>query len=219
MTPFTTLEGVGAPFVRDDIDTDAIIPVAWMKSTNPDYARSLFANWRWVDGAGKQELPDFVLNRDPFRRAVILVAGNNFGCGSARDHAAWALQGFGIRCVLAIGFSDIFRGNAFRSGLLPVVLPQASVDVLERQLNAGTGECQMRVDLPAQTVTGPDGASYHFEIDERRKAMLIAGLDEIGETLLDRASIDAFQRRDRLLRPWIYDPPLNAAAAREEGAR
>jgi 3-isopropylmalate/(R)-2-methylmalate dehydratase small subunit len=219
MTPFTTLEGVGAPFVHDDIDTDAIIPVPWMKSTNPDYARSLFANWRWVDGAGKQELPDFVLNREPFRRAVILIGGKNFGCGSARDHAAWALQGFGIRCVVAIGFSDIFRGNALRSGLLPVVLPKASVDALERQLNAGIGDCQMRVDLPAQTVTGPDGAGYHFEIEERSKATLIAGLDEIGETLLDRASIDAFQRRDRLLRPWIYDPPLNAVAARVEGAR
>ena len=127
MEKFIRLEGVAAPMPRDNVDTDAVIPIPWMKSVKPDYARALFANWRWKDGDGVTEIEGFLLNREPFRQAVILVAGDNFGCGSSREHAVWALAGFGIRCVIATSFGDIFFENCFKNGVLPLVLPAPRV--------------------------------------------------------------------------------------------
>jgi len=210
MTPFTTVTGIAAPIVRDDVNTDAVIPVAWMKHLEPDYARALFGNWRWVDGDGVREIPEFVLNRMPFRDARILVAGNNFGCGSAREAAALALLGFGIRCVIAAGFSDIFTENALRNGLLPITLPKETVTRLQAALVPGLN-CTMSVDLEKCEITAPDGEVLPFTIAPVRRQALLTGLDEIGLTLLDLPAIDAFQQRDRQARPWIYQPALNSA--------
>jgi 3-isopropylmalate/(R)-2-methylmalate dehydratase small subunit len=209
MDKFIRLEGIAAPMPRDNVDTDAVIPVPWMKSIRPDYARALFANWRWKDGDGVTANPDFVLNRAPFREARILVAAANFGCGSSREAAVWALQGFGIRCVLASSFGDIFYENSFKNGLLPLVQPPATLARLHAQLAAGTGGCRMAVDLEAQTLTEPDGTVQPFAIDAGRRRTLLDGLDEIGQTLLSSDVIAAFEQRDRAARPWIYDPPLN----------
>jgi 3-isopropylmalate/(R)-2-methylmalate dehydratase small subunit len=206
---FIRLSGVAAPLGRDNIDTDAVIPVPWMKSVTPDYARALFANWRWKDGAGHAALNDFILNQAPFGNARILVTGANFGCGSSREAAVWALLGFGIRCVIAPSFGDIFYENSFKNALLPVVLPQRDVSALLDLLERRAGECRMEIDLEAQTVTAPDGKVVPFMIDPGRRAALLNGLDEIGGTLVHQEAIDAFQRRDRDARPWIYDLPLN----------
>ena len=210
MEKFIRLEGVAAPMPRDNVDTDAVIPIPWMKSLAPDYARALFAAWRWKDGDGVTELGDFVLNREPFRRARVLVAGSNFACGSSREHAVWALTGFGIRCVIAPSFGDIFFDNSFKNGLLPLILPATQVKRALALLGEGAGGCRMTVDLEAQAVTFPDGEVVPFTIDAGRRRTLLLGLDEIGQSLLDMDSIDAFEQRDRQERPWIYQPPLNA---------
>lgn len=209
MTPFITVSGVAAPLARSDVDTDAVIPVPWMKAIEPDYAKALFANWRWKDGDGITEIPDFVLNQPPFRKACILVAGINFGCGSSREAAVWALQGFGIRCVIAPSFGDIFHDNAYKNGLLPLVLPEPQVGALLAALDQRVGGARMTVDLQTQTLTTPDGTALTFSIDPSRRAALLAGLDEVGVTLTHRDAIAAFQSRDRAQRPWIYDPPLD----------
>lgn len=210
MEKFVRLEGVAAPLPRDNVDTDAVIPVPWMKSVTPDYARALFANWRWQDGDGVTELPDFVLNREAFRGAVFLVSGANFGCGSSREAAVWALAGFGIRCVIAASFGDIFYENCFKNGVLPLKLPPDHLARLQVQLAEGTGGHRMAVDLEAQTLRLPDGTTLGFDIDAGRRRMLLSGLDEIGQTLLMEAELAAFEERDRRARPWIYEPPLNA---------
>lgn len=210
MEKFLRLEGVAAPLPRDNVDTDAVIPVPWMKSVAPDYARALFANWRWQDGDGVTELRAFVLNQEPFRHACILVAGSNFGCGSSREAAVWALLGFGIRCVIAPSFGDIFYENSFKNGLLPLTLPPEKVQRALALLGAGEGGCRIAIDLEAQTVAFPDREVVPFAIDAGRRGTLLRGQDEIGETLLALERIDAFEQRDREERPWIYDPPLNA---------
>jgi 3-isopropylmalate/(R)-2-methylmalate dehydratase small subunit len=215
--PFTRLVGVAAPLPRDNVDTDAVIPVPWMKSVTPDYARALFANWRWQGGDGVTQLDEFVLNREPFRSARILVAGANFGCGSSREAAVWALLGFGIRCVIAPSFGDIFYENSFKNALLPLVLPEDEVKSMLDVLASGAGGCRMEVNLEAQSVTRSDGKVVPFAIDAGRRAALLSGLDEIGVTLRDRDAIDAFQRHDRVERPWIYDPPLNADVPMNRG--
>ncbi len=219
MTPFIRLSGVAAPLPRADVDTDAVIPVPWMKAIEPDYARALFANWRWQDGDGVTELPGFVLNREPYRRACILVARSNFGCGSSREAAVWALQGFGIRCVIAPSFGDIFFDNALKNGLLPLMLPAEQVEALLRSLEQGLGGSHMAVDLEAQRITTPEGGELAFSVDPSRRAALLAGLDEIGMTLSQREAIDAFQQHDRLIRPWIYEPPLNRPPGHQGSAK
>ena len=209
MEKFIRLEGVAAPMPRDNVDTDAVIPIPWMKSVKPDYARALFANWRWKDGDGVTEIEGFLLNREPFRQAVILVAGDNFGCGSSREHAVWALAGFGIRCVIATSFGDIFFENCFKNGVLPLVLPAPRVKRALDLLADGIGGHRMKVDLEAQAVTFADGEVVPFAIDAGRRDVLMQGQDEIGRTLLEESAIDAFQARDRTLRPWVHEPPLN----------
>jgi 3-isopropylmalate/(R)-2-methylmalate dehydratase small subunit len=212
MDPFQRLRGIAAPLPQDDVNTDAVIPVPWMKSTKPDYRRALFANWRYQNGDGLTEIPGFVLNRMPFRNAKVLVAGSNFGCGSSREAAVWALQGFGIRCVIAPSFGDILFENCFKNGFLPLVLTQDDVKYLLHELEAGEHGHLVDIDLPTQLVAFPDGRAVPFAIDGGRKAALLSGLDEIGRTLTHEGAIDAFRARDRGLRPWIYDPPLNARA-------
>jgi 3-isopropylmalate/(R)-2-methylmalate dehydratase small subunit len=209
MEKFTRLEGIAVPMPRDNIDTDAVIPVPWMKSIAPDYHRALFANWRWTNGDGVTEIPDFILNREPFRHARILVAGNNFGCGSSREAAVWALLGFGMRCVIAPSFGDIFYENSFKNGLFPLVAPDSLVKRIAGLLEAGEGGCRMTVDLTTKAVTLPSGDIVAFEINAGRRTTLLEGLDEIGITLRDIAAIEAFQRRDRAEHPWIYNPALN----------
>ncbi len=195
-TPFTTLTSVAAPLIEDNIDTDIIIPSREMKSTGKTgLAAGMFAGRRYTQG--RSENPDFVLNQPAYRRAAILLAGDNFGCGSSREHAVWALAEHGIRAVIAPSFSPIFAGNAVRGGVLPLVLPRATIAAL-------AGET-ITIDLPAQTVTA-GAASHHFEIDSEAKAMLIGGLDAIDLTLQSADRIAAWQARNRAARPWVYLP-------------
>jgi 3-isopropylmalate/(R)-2-methylmalate dehydratase small subunit len=195
-TPFTTLTSVAAPLIEDNIYTDIIIPSREMKSTGKTgLAAGLFAGRRYTQG--RSENPDFVLNQPAYRAAAILLAGDNFGCGSSREHAVWALAEHGIRAVIAPSFSPIFAGNAVRGGVLPLVLPRATIAAL------AASEGAISIDLPAQTVTA--GARVaDFNIDAEAKAMLIGGLDAIDLTLQAADRIADWQRVDRQRRPWVY---------------
>ena len=195
-TPFTTLTSVAAPLIEDNIDTDIIIPSREMKSTGKTgLAAGLFAGRRYTQG--RSENHDFVLNQSAYRAAAILLAGDNFGCGSSREHAVWALAEHGIRAVIAPSFSPIFAGNAVRGGVLPLVLPRATIAAL------AASEGAISIDLPAQTVTA--GARVaDFNIDAEAKAMLIGGLDAIDLTLQAADRIADWQRVDRQRRPWVY---------------
>jgi len=192
MTPFTTLTGIAAPLLRDNIDTDTIIPSREMKSTGKTgLADGLFAPWRYSDAASRLPDPQFVLNRPEFAQASILLAGHNFGCGSSREHAVWALAEWGIRCIVAPSFAPIFRNNCVRNGLLPIELPIAAIkDMAGREIT---------VDLAAQLADG-----HGFAIDAEAKAMLREGLDAIDLTLKHRSAIAAWLAADRTRRPWVY---------------
>lgn len=193
--PFTTLTAVAAPLLRDNVDTDAIIPSREMKSTGKTgLADGLFAGWRYLDAA-RTPNPDFVLNQPEFAGAQILASGVNFGCGSSREHAVWALAEYGVRCILAQSFAPIFQGNCIRNGIVPVVLPG---EVIARL--AGR---EVHVSLPDQTVAC-DGESWSFAIEGEAKAMLLEGLDAIDLTLKHREAIAAFHARDKQQRPWVY---------------
>ncbi|MCU0908315.1 MAG: 3-isopropylmalate dehydratase small subunit [Rhodobacteraceae bacterium] len=200
MTPFTTLTGVAAPMPLVNIDTDMIIPKQFLKTIQRSgLGKNLFDEMRY-DRQGN-EVPDFVLNQPAYRNAEILVAGDNFGCGSSREHAPWALLDFGIRCVISTSFADIFHGNCFKNGILPIALPQAQVDVLMDEARKGAN-ARITVDLAAQTVTTSDGTVFTFDIDPFRKHCLLNGLDDIGLTLEKAAAIDAFEARARVTQPW-----------------
>jgi 3-isopropylmalate/(R)-2-methylmalate dehydratase small subunit len=201
MDKFTTLTGVAAPLNMINVDTDKIIPKNYLKTIKrTGLGKALFAEMRY-DEAGREN-PDFVLNKGPFRNATILVSGENFGCGSSREHAPWALLDFGIRCVIAPSYADIFFGNCFKNGILPMILPEARVNELLRFLLELPG-AEITVDLPAQTVTGPDGKVDKFDIDPFRKHCLINGLDDIGLTLQKETSIKAYEGRVAAERPWV----------------
>ena len=190
MTPFTTLKSVVAPLLRDNIDTDTIIPSREMRSTGrTGLADGLFAPWRYVHGRTLD--PDFVLNRPAFADAQILASGENFGCGSSREHAVWALAEWGIRAVVAKSFAPIFAGNCIRNGVLPIVLEAQSIAQI-----AGT---EVTIDLPTQKIAG-----HSFAIDAEAKAMLVGGLDAIALTLTHADAIATFHARDRAARPWVY---------------
>jgi 3-isopropylmalate/(R)-2-methylmalate dehydratase small subunit len=200
MQKFTTLKGVAAPLNMINVDTDMIIPKNYLKTIKrTGLGKNLFAEMRY-DEQGREK-PDFVLNKGPYRGATILVAGQNFGCGSSREHAPWALLDFGIRSVIAPSFADIFFNNTFKNGILPIVLPEARVNELLRFLLELPG-AEISVDLPAQTVTGPDGKVDRFEIDAFRKHCLVNGLDEIGLTLEKAPAIAAYEARSAAQRPW-----------------
>jgi 3-isopropylmalate/(R)-2-methylmalate dehydratase small subunit len=183
-----------------NIDTDMIIPKQFLKTIKRSgLGKNLFDEMRYTpDGA---EIPDFVLNQPAWRSAEILVAGDNFGCGSSREHAPWALLDFGIRCVISTSFADIFFNNCFKNGILPVVLPQEAVDHLMDDARKGAN-ARITVDLPSQTVTAADGTVFRFEVDPFKKHCLLNGLDDIGLTLEKSAAIDAFEKRAGAARPW-----------------
>lgn len=201
MQPFTVVKGIAAPMLMPNINTDAITPMAAGRSTSVDLGKMLFNNWRYnLDGS---EIADFVLNRTPFRNSTFLVAGANFGCGSSRERAVWALMRFGIRAVIAPSFADIFRDNAYQNGLLPVVLGAADCAALGAALETAA-DPQVTVDLQRCVVTGLDGAELPFTVPAERREALLAGLDEIDVILGMESDIEAFQRADRMRRPWIY---------------
>ena len=200
MEKFTKLTGIAAPMPLVNIDTDMIIPKQFLKTIKrTGLGKNLFDEMRYdQDGS---EVPGFVLNQPAYRDAQILVAGDNFGCGSSREHAPWALLDFGIRCVISTSFADIFYNNCFKNGILPVVLPQEAVDVLMDDARKGAN-ARITVDLESQTVTASDGREFRFELDPFKKHCLLNGLDDIGLTLAKESSIESFETRARAERPW-----------------
>ncbi len=201
MTPFTTLTGIAAPMPLVNIDTDMIIPKQFLKTIKRSgLGKNLFDEMRFTQDG--QEIPGFVLNQPAYRHAEIIVAGENFGCGSSREHAPWALLDFGIRCVVATSFADIFHNNCFKNGILPIVLPQDQVAILMEDAQRGANARQT-VDLAAQTITTSDGKSFRFEVDAFRKHCLLNGLDDIGLTMEKSAAIASFESRAATLRPWV----------------
>ena len=204
MEKFTKITGIAAPLMRRNIDTDAIIPgKELLKVAKSGFGEGLFGQWRYTDG--KQiENPDFVLNKPPYRDAIILLAGANFACGSSRENAVWALKDFGIRCVIAPSFGFIFYSNCFKNGLLPVILPDEQVDELARQVEQSDGKGLVTVDLESCKVIAPDGQMFQFTVKKIQREALLEGLDAIDTTLRYEHDINAFQERDRLKRPWVY---------------
>ena len=201
MDKFTTLTGVAAPLPLINVDTDMIIPKQFLKTIKRSgLGANLFDEMRFDDDGN--EIADFVLNRPAYRKAEILVSGDNFGCGSSREHAPWALLDFGIRAVIAPSFADIFFNNCFKNGILPIALPQEQVDALMADAEKGEN-ARISVDLESQTVTASDGQSYAFEVDPFKKHCLLNGLDDIGLTLEKSSSIDAFEKRATTERPWL----------------
>jgi 3-isopropylmalate/(R)-2-methylmalate dehydratase small subunit len=201
MDKFTKITGVAAPMPLINIDTDMIIPKLFLKTIKRSgLGVNLFDEMRYDDD--RNERPDFVLNKPAYRNTEVLVAGDNFGCGSSREHAPWAIKDFGIRCVISTSFADIFFSNCFKNGILPIVLPKEVVDVLMQDAEKGEN-ARMTVDLEAQTVTTSDGEVFAFEVDSFKKHCLLEGLDDIGLTLNKVAAIDGFEAKAALERPWV----------------
>ncbi|MEN9856330.1 MAG: hypothetical protein RLZZ157_1456 [Pseudomonadota bacterium] len=200
MKKFTALSSHAAPLPVANIDTDQIIPKQFLATVaRTGLGAGLFYDMRFAaDGTVN---PDFVLNQPAFSGAQILIAGPNFGCGSSREHAPWALQDFGFSCVISSSFADIFFNNCFKNGILPLVLPPDVVESLMAQANGQNA--RFDIDLEQQTVTAPDGSIHHFDIDPGRKQALMLGLDEIGETLLQDGQITEFEREKQLMTPWL----------------
>jgi 3-isopropylmalate/(R)-2-methylmalate dehydratase small subunit len=201
MTPFTRITAPAAPIDLPNVDTDRIVPARFLrKPRSPEHARYLFHDLRFTDAGALR--PDFILNQPAYREARILIAAENFACGSSREAAVWALDAYGIRAVIAPSLGDIFHQNCFKNGLLPVILPPDIAADLRRQLRDRPGSA-VTVDLETQTVTGPDGATHRFEIDPFRKQMLLTGQDEIALTQGYESSIAAFEDRHRAETPWL----------------
>jgi 3-isopropylmalate/(R)-2-methylmalate dehydratase small subunit len=200
MEKFDKITGVAAPLPMINIDTDMIIPKQFLKTIKrTGLGANLFDEMRF-DTDGKEN-PDFVLNKPAWRNATILVAGDNFGCGSSREHAPWALLDFGIRCVIATSFADIFYNNCFKNGILPIQLPQEDVDKLMDDAERGSN-ATITVDLETQTISGPDGGTIGFDVDPFRKHCLLNGLDDIGLTMEKMDSIAAYEEKQSVARPW-----------------
>ena len=201
MDKFKKLSGTAAPMPLINIDTDMIIPKVFLKTIKRSgLGVNLFDEMRYQDDGS--ENPDFVLNKPQYRETEILVAGDNFGCGSSREHAPWAIKDFGIRCVISTSYADIFFNNCFKNGILPIVLPKAQVDVLMKDAEKGSN-ARIEVDLDAQTVTTSDGETFSFEVDTFKKHCLLNGLDDIGLTMEKAASIDAYESKLQLSHPWV----------------
>ena len=201
MDKFEKLSGIAAPMPLINIDTDMIIPKVFLKTIKRSgLGVNLFDEMRYQDDGS--ENPDFVLNKPQYRETEILVAGNNFGCGSSREHAPWAIKDFGIRCVISTSYADIFFNNCFKNGILPIVLPKAQVDVLMKDAEKGSN-ARIEVDLEAQTVTTSDGETFSFEVDAFKKHCLLNGLDDIGLTMEKAASIDAYESKLQVSHPWV----------------
>jgi 3-isopropylmalate/(R)-2-methylmalate dehydratase small subunit len=201
MEKFTTLTGIAAPLPMINVDTDMIIPKQYLKTIKrTGLGKGLFAELRY-DEEGKPH-PHFVLHKAPYTQAKILITGENFGCGSSREHAPWALLDFGFRCIIAPSFADIFYNNCFKNGILPIALPQEDVDKLMDDAQRGANAI-ITIDLEKQEITGPDGGCIKFEIDPFRKHCLINGLDDIGLTMQKGASIDAYEVKRQQTQPWL----------------
>lgn len=205
MEKFRTLRAIAAPLLRINIDTDIIIPSREMKRVSKEgLGEGLFAGWRYAAPGSRDENPEFILNREPYRQAQIILTGANFGCGSSREHAVWALREWGIRAIVAPSFGAIFYGNCIRNGILPVVLEEPVIDALADQVRADPDANRITVNLEGCVLTAPDGESFAFEIAPGDREMLLEGLDAIASTLRRDAEILAFQASDRVRRPWIY---------------
>lgn len=211
MKPFTTLDALAVPLDRANVDTDAIIPKQFLKSIKRSgFGPNLFDEWRYLDHgepgqdcSGRPGNPDFVLNKARYQGAQILLTRDNFGCGSSREHAPWALEDYGFRVLIGTSFADIFFNNCFKNGVLPIVLPAAQVDELFRQCEAAEGY-RLVVDLAAQTVTRPDGMIVKFDVDPFRKECLLNGWDDIGLTLRHADKIRAFEEKRRAEHPYYF---------------
>jgi 3-isopropylmalate/(R)-2-methylmalate dehydratase small subunit len=203
MEKFNKLTGIAAPLPMINVDTDKVLPAVYLKTIKrTGLGKVLFDEIRYrPDGS---ENPDFVLNQAPYRAAQILVAGDNFGCGSSREHAPWALLDFGIRCVIAPSFADIFYNNCFKNGLLPITLPQETVDVLMEDAKKGANAV-LTIDLETQTISRPDGEKVSFDIEPFRKHCLLHGLDDIALTEQKSEAIRAYEEQGRLSRPWQWN--------------
>jgi len=202
MQKFTTLRGVAALLPMINIDTDMIIPKQFLKTIKrTGLGKNLFDELRYeMDG---KEKPDFVLNQPAYRKAQILVAGENFGCGSSREHAPWALLDFGIRCIISEDFADIFYNNCFKNGVLPIKMPKEIIDKLMDDASRGSNAI-IEIDLEKQEIKGPDGGTVHFDIDPFRKHCLLNGLDDIGLTMEKKSEIDDFETRQKESQPWLH---------------
>ena len=202
MQKFDKLEGVAAPLKMINIDTDMIIPKNYLKTVKrTGLGKGLFAEKRYRDDGS--ENPDFVLNKPAYRNAKILVADDNFGCGSSREHAPWALMDFGIRCVISENFADIFYNNCFKNGILPIKVPKEIIDKLMDDASRGSNAV-IEVDLEKQEIKGPDGGTVHFDIDPFRKHCLLNGLDDIGLTMEKSSDIDDFEKKQKEAQPWLH---------------
>ncbi len=203
MDKFDTLTGVAAPLPIVNCDTDKIIPARFLKTlTRTGLGKSLFDAMRY-DAKTGEENPDFVLNKSAYRNAEILVAGENFGCGSSREHAPWALLDFGIRCVIAPSFADIFFNNSSKNGILLITLPQEEIDTLMQDAENGAN-ARLTIDLEAQEIIRPDGSKISFDVDPFKKHCLLNGLDDIGLTLQKEEKIDGFEGKQKGATPWLY---------------
>jgi 3-isopropylmalate/(R)-2-methylmalate dehydratase small subunit len=201
MDKFDHLTGVAAPLNMINVDTDMIIPKQFLKTIKrTGLGKSLFFEMRFKDDGS--EVEDFVLNKPAYRESTIMVGGDNFGCGSSREHAPWALLDFGIKCVIAPNFADIFYNNCFKNGILPIKLPQEDVDKLMEDAERGAN-ATLTVDLEAQTITGPDGGSISFEIDPFKKKCLLQGLDDVGLTMKKEDAISKFENDKKASEPWL----------------
>ncbi|HEX2447894.1 MAG TPA: 3-isopropylmalate dehydratase small subunit [Methyloceanibacter sp.] len=200
MQKFTTLTGIAAYLPMINVDTDMIIPKQYLKTIKrTGLGKGLFAELRYDEKGAP--LPDFVLHKPPYDKAKILITGENFGCGSSREHAPWALLDFGISCIIAPSFADIFYNNCFKNGILPITLPKQEIDKLIDDASRGANAVLL-VDLPNQEIRGPDGGKIHFDIDPFRKRCLMEGLDDIGLTMEKSEAIEAFEKQSRASRPW-----------------
>jgi 3-isopropylmalate/(R)-2-methylmalate dehydratase small subunit len=212
MKPFTQLKGLVAPLDRANVDTDAIIPKQFLKSIKrAGFGPNAFDEWRYLDHGepgmdnSKRPLnPDFVLNQPRYKGASILLTRENFGCGSSREHAPWALEDYGFRAIIASSFADIFFNNCFKNGMLPIVLSADIIDQLFGEVSNAEGY-QLDVNLAAQTVTTPSGKSYNFEVDAVRKHNLLNGLDDIGLTMQQKDKIKAFEVNHKQAQPWLFN--------------
>jgi len=201
MDKFTTLRGVAAPMPMVNIDTDMIIPKNFLKTIKrTGLKEGLFYELRWTPDGQKK---DFILDQPAYQNAKIIVAGPNFGCGSSREHAPWALLDFGIRCVISEGFADIFYNNCFKNGILPIKVPKEIIDKLMDDASRGSNAV-IEVDLEKQEIKGPDGGTVHFDIDPFRKHCLLNGLDDIGLTMEKASEIDDFEKKQKEAQPWLH---------------
>jgi len=206
MQPFKIHKGLVCPIDRANIDTDAIIPKQFLKKVDRiGFGKHLFHEWRYLDYEGTKENPDFVLNQKRFRNSTVLLARDNFGCGSSREHAPWALADYGFKVIIAPSFADIFYNNCFKNGILPAIFSSKDVDVLFQEVLKETG-AQIAVDLPNQTVQSPSGQKLSFKIDAFNKDCLIKGLDSIGWTLQYEKEITSFETKQKKENLWLYSP-------------